>query len=55
MNEVVQFLNTLSNPIMTGCMLFIAKQIQDLNTQIAVVISRIDAHEDRITRLEDKD
>lgn len=52
MDELKVFIDSLSNPILVGCAIYIAKSIHELNTKIAVVIERLHSHEARIERLE---
>lgn len=53
MDELLKLVESLSNPLMAVCAVYIARSISELNTKIAVIIERVDSHEKRITKLED--
>lgn len=55
MEEFKQFFATFSNPIMTLCVVFIAKSLSDLNLKMAIVVTRVDSHEGRLKNLEKKE
>ncbi len=54
MTDIVEFLNSLSNPVLALCAVYVAKSIHELNIKIAVVIERVDSHEHRLSRVEEK-
>lgn len=54
MENVISLFDALSNPVVAACAVYIAKSIHDLNTKIAVVIERVDSHEHRIGKIEDR-
>lgn len=53
MSDIQELLSALSNPIIAAAAVYIAKSLHDLNVKIAVVVERVDAHEKRITHLEE--
>ena len=55
MDQVVAFINTLSNPILTACVIYVAKSMHELNLKLAVVIARLESLEVRTKRLEDRE
>ncbi len=55
MDQLLKLLESLSNPILTACGIYIAKSLHELNLKIAVIIEKVDSHEHRINRLEVND
>lgn len=56
MEFVEVFMNTLSvdSPIGVVILLWMGNNMQTLNRNVAIIINRVDSHEQRIGRVEDK-
>lgn len=54
MSPELQIFIGVSITLITASSIYIAKSLGDLNVKIAVVIQRVDSHEERIVNLEEK-
>lgn len=53
MNQISDLIAAMSNPVLALCAVYIAKQLAELNTKMAVIVERVDSHEKRLTKIED--